>query len=205
MICKTCGLELNEGAKFCPGCGQPVELEEQTAAEEVTEATEAVEEPAEESAVPAAEEQPKKKKWLLPVIAGILVLITVVTIFALGGKKNRVVGVYDLLGITISEDFSDSRLAGQTIRPDESLPGEQRLEIKKNGECSFTLLNEKFVGTWSDMEVDETDTLRVINVVLDIQNFGKVRFACIDEGERTGEAIMIGSNGNAFLFKKQNN
>lgn len=56
MNCKNCGRPLNEGAKFCPGCGRKVEP------------------PTQEDAVAEKVEKKTKKPPLIPILAAVLVL-----------------------------------------------------------------------------------------------------------------------------------
>lgn len=70
MVCKNCGMELEEGAAFCQNCGTKVETE--PAPEEFTATAEPV---AEEFAYDAPPAPVKKKKSKAPIIILIVVLV----------------------------------------------------------------------------------------------------------------------------------
>lgn len=70
MVCKNCGMELEEGAAFCQNCGTKVETE--PAPEEFTATAEPV---AEEFAYDAPPVPVKKKKSKAPIIILIVVLV----------------------------------------------------------------------------------------------------------------------------------
>lgn len=92
MYCKQCGKELKNDLKFCPYCGKPVRAEE---------AAPSVQEPPAETSSACAEQAPaqpenstaaaagtavlRKKKWMIPALIG-LVLILVAAVLFFAGK-----------------------------------------------------------------------------------------------------------------------
>lgn len=87
MVCKNCGMELEEGAAFCQNCGAKTEAEPAPAAPAPEEFNASAEPAAEEFAYDAPPVPVKKKKSKAPIIILIVVLVLlllVVPVIVLG-------------------------------------------------------------------------------------------------------------------------
>lgn len=81
MLCKNCGTELNENAKFCNSCGAAVGVDSETQSAEAAPPAETVA-PTEAVAAPAA-----KKHTLRNVLIAVAVIIVAILIFGNKGKS----------------------------------------------------------------------------------------------------------------------
>lgn len=132
MFCKNCGKELNEGAKFCAGCGTSVDTEEVVAEEVVAETPESVPQPA--PVEPEKDSGRKRPGKGVVIAAAVVAVIAIVVGLIAGGAftpaKAKVglallksakayteaiekTGLTDALGVLESQKYSQS--VGLTI------------------------------------------------------------------------------------------
>ena len=84
MICKKCGLEIQDDVKYCPACGEEL-LAGEEVTEEVTE--EATEEATEGTAAPAPAEEGFNMGLIIGIIA-VVAVVAIVVIVVIAKKKK---------------------------------------------------------------------------------------------------------------------
>lgn len=145
VICPYCGAQIEDSAKYCNFCGAKIDPVPAAPSEPVTQQTPApAPEQAEQQPVYAqpiyAAPKKKSKKWLIPVIALLLVAAIGVGFLVTRGNPNDPnLGTYK--ATTVS-------MYGLDLNPDDIFEGGFTVELKGNGICWIKAGDEQGPGTW---------------------------------------------------------
>lgn len=125
MICRNCGKELDDGARFCPGCGTALTAENPTA-------------PQERPVYTVYDEPKKAPKWLIPVIA-VAAAAVVVLVCLLSG-------VFDSPAARLGKALNKSGSAFVSALKNTGLTDAAGLMAEKESSQEFSLRLEQLEG-----------------------------------------------------------
>lgn len=194
MFCENCGQKLAEGAAFCENCGHPAGAANQARAVSGTQGANEI--PAlnflEESSdpMPAKPKSAKKKKWLVPAIAGAAVIIIAIIVAsvtaAASGPLSDLVGAVNKLADKGEFDFSISVSDGYST---QKVSGSVQMDPKKktltldvdDGNDDRYIIYEGYMinvydgEVWSDEDIsDELDEL--FDAYNDVSDLGSIDY-----------------------------